>query len=174
MQEYALDGSKIVSDVHTLRVKSPLSIEEDEIAELYLGEEQGQLLALLGSDSEQLQKGNDALDLILEKFSKNPLSVYARLVKGLNASREFKQINSEKSLVTRARKDREFVPLLKSVITSSSDSMGLDNITLSMVVRRLAKAQKAMGDEKGANETLQNMASLFQKRVKKQGHCCDD
>ena len=50
----AADGSRIVSPVTELRVRPPVTARDEEVGELLMGDEQGQLLALLGSDSEHL------------------------------------------------------------------------------------------------------------------------
>jgi energy-coupling factor transporter ATP-binding protein EcfA2 len=92
---YALDGSVVFSEVITLRVRSPLSAADEEVADLFLGEDQGMLLYLLGSDSEFLQRGNQAFDTVLDKYSEHPFAVYARLIKGINASREFKTLTED-------------------------------------------------------------------------------
>jgi len=96
----APDGSPIVSDPIDLRVRSPITAADDEIAELYLGEEQGMLFYLAGSDSPSLKHGNAALDLVLDKHADHPLAVYARLQKGFNLGREFKTIEPNRAKVS--------------------------------------------------------------------------
>ena len=92
----AADGSRIVSPVTELRVRPPVTARDEEVGELLMGDEQGQLLALLGSDSEHLAGGNEALDELLEKHSNHPLATFARLTKGVNAARVFKTILPDK------------------------------------------------------------------------------
>ena len=91
---YALDGSRVLSNVLTMRVTPPLTDEDEKVAELLLGDDQGMLFYLLGSDSNFLQQGNDALNQVLEEHGEHPLAVYARMVKGFNASREFKMLTT--------------------------------------------------------------------------------
>ena len=49
---YAPDGSQVFSNILALRVRHPVTAAEEELADLFFGEEQGTLLYLLGSDSE--------------------------------------------------------------------------------------------------------------------------
>ena len=94
------DGAQIVSNPIELRVRSAVTAAEAEIADLFLGEEQGMLFYLAGSDSPALRNGNEALDLVLDKHPDHPLAVYARLQKGFNLGREFKTIDPNRDTVT--------------------------------------------------------------------------
>ena len=96
----APDGSQVVADPVELRVRGPVSAVEAEIADLFLGEEQGTLFYLAGSDSPSLKNGNAALDLVLDKYPDQPLAVYARLQKGFNLGREFKTIEPNREQVS--------------------------------------------------------------------------
>jgi len=96
----APDGSQVVADPIELRVRGPVTATESEIADLFLGEEQGALFYLAGSDSAALKNGNAALDLVLDKYPDHPLAVYARLQKGFNLSREFKTIEPNREMVS--------------------------------------------------------------------------
>lgn len=96
----APDGSQVVADPVELRVRTPITAADDEIADLYLGEEQGTLFYLAGSDSPALKNGNAALDLVLDKYADHPLAVYARLQKGINLGREFKTIEPNAATVS--------------------------------------------------------------------------
>lgn len=51
-QYIAGDGSRIASPILRLRVRPPATREDEQGGELLMGEQQGQLLALLGSESE--------------------------------------------------------------------------------------------------------------------------
>ena len=166
---YAPDGSTVVSNILRLMVRSPLTPEDQVVAELLLDEQVGTLFALLGSDSPALQSGNDALQTVLEQYPDHPLSLYARLVKGFNAIREFKMITPNNQLVARAPRLDEGVQLLEPVITTSEkDPMrGLDNISLGMTMLTLAHAQKAMGQEREAKATAKRMQTLFSKRIQR-------
>jgi hypothetical protein len=163
----APDGSRVVSPTLTLRVRSPYTAADEEVGELFMGHEQGQLLYLLGSDSEALKHGNEALDLVLDKHSEHPLAVYARLVKGINAERDFKMLTVDKGdkvvKVRQADPDRS-VKLLSSVVDDSTNGKGVDNITLNMTMRRLARAQKKAGDLEEAVATIDKMVEVFEEK----------
>ncbi|MBI4851439.1 MAG: hypothetical protein HY819_06575 [Acidobacteria bacterium] len=158
---HALDGSKIWSDVITVRVKNPLTSADEEVADLFFGDDQGTLFYLLGSDSDSLKGGNSALDEVINKYAKHPLTVYAKLVKGINASRAFKTIDKERNLLAREVNTDDCIKSLTSVINTSYSGIGVDNITLNMVSRRLATVQRLKGDDAGAKTTLDGMKSFF-------------
>lgn len=161
---YALDGSEVVSNALDIRVRNPLSKEDEEIADLYFGDEQGMLFYLLGSDSENLKKGNDAFQEVLTKYNKHPLAVYAQLVNGVNKTRNFKTIQTDKQLTERAPVPKESIDLLSDVVTASSGDGGVDNITLNMAMRRLIRAQKQDGNVKQATTTTKTMKTYFEKQ----------
>ena len=99
---HAPDGSIVLSDLHTLRVKSPITAEDQEAAELMFGDEQGTLLYLVGSDFKGLQAGNDAFAELRERFPDHPLAQVAALVQGVNEAREFKHVAPDNTVSVRA------------------------------------------------------------------------
>jgi hypothetical protein len=160
----AQDGSRVVSPTLNLQVRSPYTATDEEVGELFMGDEQGQLLKLLGSDSEALKQGNEALDLVLDKHAKHPLAVFARLVKGMNAQRNFKKLAVDKVVKVRAAKPQESVSLLSSVVDDSTGEKGVDNITLNLAMRRLASAHKETGDLEKAEATIDRMVEVFEQK----------
>jgi hypothetical protein len=160
----ALDGSQLVSNTLTLWVRSPISAADQEVAELLFGDEQGTLFYLLGSDSDALEDGNAALDEVLSRHAKHPLAVYARLVKGMNLARPFKQLTREKKLTVRDARIEESTQLLSGVIDATAEGRGVDNITLNETARYLASAQLRAGDETGARTTLDRMIDILRKQ----------
>ncbi len=162
---YALDGSMVLSPVISLRIRNPLTHADEEVAELFLGDEQGALLFLLGSDSESLKRGNEALDLVLDKHADHELAVYARLVKGFNAAREFKTVTPDLKVQVREPQPEAAVALLSSVVDASKAKEGVDNITLNQTMQRMALTQIEAGDEKGARATINEFGAIF--RAKK-------
>ncbi len=160
----AIDGSLIVSNEVSLRVKTPLNSAEDEIADLYFGSDQGHLFYLLGSDAESLKNGNDALDLVINKYGKNPLSSYAALVKGINASRDFKTIMADKTIDVRPSDEALNQTLINQVVKHSKGDEGVDNITLNRAMTNMAICQKEAGKETEANETMKEMLGIFEKK----------
>jgi hypothetical protein len=163
----APDGSHVVSQTFRLRVRAPHTATDEEVGELLLGHEQGQLFYLLGSDAESLSKGNATFDLLLDKHAKHPLAVYARLVKGVNAGRDFKSFGDSQAVTVRKAQTTESTQHLAAVVEASTAEKGVDNITLNLAMRRLAQAQSKAGDMKKASATLDKMVQVFkQKKLK--------
>ena len=161
---YALDGSVVLSDVVSFRVRSPIDRQEEEIADLLLGDEQGMQLYLLGSDSPHLENGAEALELLADKHADHPLAVYAQLVKGYNASREFKTISSDYQVSVRQPDIEEAKKALSAVVDASTEDSGVDNITLNAAMRRLARAELIAGKKREAQATLNKMVNIFKKK----------
>ncbi|NHC14324.1 hypothetical protein [Motilibacter deserti] len=155
------DGSSVVSPTLTLRVRSPLSPADEEVADLFTVDGQGELLYLLGSDAPALAPARAAMDEVLDRHPDHPLAVFARLVQGVNDERTFKTVTSDKTLELRSARTDEAVGRLGSVIEASSDGGGVDNITLNLVMRRLARAEAKAGDVDKATATLQAMPRAF-------------
>jgi hypothetical protein len=170
---HATDDSRVISNVLRLRVEAPVDNQEREIAELFLGDEQGRLLYLLGSDAEGLSDGNDAFDQMLAQYGKHPMAVYAKLAKGMNASRPFKSIDTVENRVTVRKADFKasanfLSDVVQTTITSNPNAdptadVGLDNISLNMTMRRLSEAQRAAGDVEKSRQTALAMISHFAK-----------
>jgi len=165
-QYVASDGSRVVSPVLRLRVRPPLSQADERAGELLMGSEQGQLLYLLGSDAPSLQAGNEALEELVEEHSEHPLAVYAQMLKGVNAGRDFKQLTSDKELAVREAEPQESIELLSKVTDASrsTPTAGVDDITLNLVMRRTARAQARAGDPEQAEAVLDDMVGLFESR----------
>ncbi len=155
---YAPDGSQVLSNVATLRVRHPVTAADEELADLFLGDDQGKLFYLLGSDSKYLQRGNEALDVVIDKYGKNPLADYARLVKGINAGREFKTVTAESAVEVREPQLQESIKLLSAVVDTDDPNAPVDAITREMVATRLALTQDAAGDDKGAKATRKRLS----------------
>ncbi|GAA3596495.1 hypothetical protein GCM10022419_094650 [Nonomuraea rosea] len=157
-QYIAADGSRIVSPACLVKVRLPVSRDDHQVAELMLGEEQGKLFSLQGSDSPALRSGNQALDEVIDRYGTHPLAVYARLVKGLNAEREFKALTAGKRLRVRPPDPKQGIEQLTHVANDAT----LDNITLNLVMRRLARAEARQGDLGRANAVMDRMVAVFQ------------
>ena len=97
----APDGSVVVSGTTTIRVRPPATAEDVEVADLLFGDEQGTLMYLVGSDFDGLQRGNEALTKIWSEHPDHPLADVARLIQGVNAAREFKQIEADDTVTVR-------------------------------------------------------------------------
>jgi hypothetical protein len=158
----AEDGSVLVSDTLEIRIRPPRTEADEDVAELLMGDDQGTLFYLLGSDSSHLASGSQQLQEAISKYPTHPLTMYARLVLGYNAARPFGNLTADGTMSVRKANKREAEKHLGAVITESTTGEGLDNISLGQVYCRLAKTQKAAGDEKGATETVAQMVSLFE------------
>lgn len=157
----ALDGSRVVSNILSLRVRNPLSEADEAVAELLSGDEQGLLFALRGSDSTYLRAGNAALDQVLEQYGEHPLALYARYVKGFNLAREFKDVQSDGDVTVRLPRPAEAEQLLQPVVEASVADRGLNNINLNGAMRQLARAQGQAGSAAEARNTLKQMVDIF-------------
>jgi hypothetical protein len=161
---YHEDGSRIVSDTISLRVKSPVTAKDDEIAEIMLQEEVGYLLAFRGSDASYLQKGNDALGQLIDKYKESMMSVYAQYVTGVNAQRSFKMITTDKKITMRDPNYKLGDALLIDVIEKSKGKGGLDNISLNQAMQTLALSYQREGNKKAAEETVKDIVTHFNKQ----------
>jgi hypothetical protein len=157
----ATDGSRVVSPVLRFRVRRPLTAEDANAGELLMGEAQGIQLYLLGSDAAKLKPGDEALDLLLDKHGGHSLAVYANMLKGINAERDFKDVTPDKALEVRPAKPKESVDRLSAVVKASTKAGGVDNVTLNMVMRQLASAQAKAGDLDKAEQTMDRMVDVF-------------
>lgn len=160
----AADGSRIISPVTELRVRPPVTAEDVEVGELMIGDEQGQLLALLGSDSVHLRAGNEAFDEVLSEHGDHPLATYARLAKGVNAARAFKQLTADKEVLIREPEPSVSITELSRVQEASIQGDGVDNITLNFVMRTRARAEARAGHTNRAEAILDDMPRVFQSR----------
>jgi biotin carboxyl carrier protein len=152
----ALDGSEVMSNIITVRVRYPVTPAEDSLAELFMGDEQGTLLYLLGSDDESLKSGNAAFDEVLEKHGKHPMANYARLVKGVNAARDFKTVTEGNRVEVRQAQLDESARLL----SAAADSRVLDSVSTQMILANLAEVQTRAGDEVAAQKTLATLSAM--------------
>ncbi|MGW5731619.1 MULTISPECIES: hypothetical protein [Streptomyces] len=163
----ASDGSRIVSPVLRTTVRTPHNETDEQVGELMLGDEQGTLFALRGSDAPSLQAGNDALQEVLQQYEKHPLALYARMVEGLNAERDFKYLTPDKSaLKVRLAVPEQAVSLLSPVVEASLHGNGVDDITLNMVMRRLARAHAEVGDPERANGVLDTLVQYAESKFR--------
>ncbi|NRQ34261.1 hypothetical protein HII36_20740 [Nonomuraea sp. NN258] len=159
-QYVAADGSRIVSPDCLIRVGYPVTGDDHRVAELMLGEDQGKLFSLLGSDSPVLRAGNAALDELIDRYGTHPLTTYARMVKGLNAEREFKALTPGSRLRVRPPDPKQGIEQLTAVAREAR----IDNITLNLVMRRLARAEARQGELGRANAVLDEMVAVFESK----------
>lgn len=165
------DGSRVLSPVSRLQVRAPGSSDDERVGELLLGSEQGQLLYLQGSDADSLRSGNTAIDQLIAEYPEHPLTVHARLLKGVNAGRDFKWLAQDNTLWTRPARTQESVELLTQVVDASRASpaqrataAGVDDITLSFAGQRLAAAHARAGDVERADAALEDLVAIIEGR----------
>lgn len=157
-----LDGARTVSPTRTLRVRTPLDRADQEVGELLSGDDQGTLLAFLGSDAPHLTSGNDALQEVIERHGDHPLTAYARLARGANAGRHFQTIGDGRLQVRPPDITESVTQLTEAITTSSADrDTGLDNLTLNAAFRRLAGVHAKAGDLERAESTLDTLTAHF-------------
>jgi hypothetical protein len=159
---YHRDGSRIVSDTLSIRVKNPVTAEDNEIADVMLNNDVGYLLSFLGSDAPYLQKANDSLDILLsDKYSDHPIAVYAQFIKGVNAQRTFKNITADKKIQIR-KPDYEWgQALMRKVIDKSKEGRGFDHIMLYHAMKMMAKSYQRAGNNEAAETTVRDIATHF-------------
>jgi hypothetical protein len=156
---HALDGSQVFSNVLTLRVRYPVTAQDERLAELLLGYEQGALFYLLGSDVDSLSRGRDALNQVLEDYGEHPLAHYVRLVQGVNLARPFKTIEAHDARVhVRPPDTAAAAQLLTAAVAGPSP---LDSVTKSQALRKLAIAQANAGDREGASRSNELAGSIM-------------
>ncbi|GIH98752.1 hypothetical protein Pta02_07610 [Planobispora takensis] len=162
----APDGSTVVSPDHSVQINPPADEADRAAGDLLLGDQQGTLLALRGSDAPQLADGNAALDRLIADHPDHPLTVHARLAKGANAGRHFLTLTDD-GITVRTADTETSIDQLNAVVETTLDpgtDAGVDNITLNEAMRRLARAHARGGDLKEADAVLDQLVETF--RVK--------
>ncbi|MEP6537377.1 MAG: hypothetical protein ABJF23_18730 [Bryobacteraceae bacterium] len=149
----AIDGSLVVSNVITSRVRTPRTEKDEKVADLLMGNEQGALLFLLGSDSPELQSGNRALETLISDYADHPLTVYAQMAVGMNRGRAFTTVGEGPKANVRKADPQAKADMLGAVVAKADAKAGMDPTTREMVVGQLARAQRALGNDQGAAET---------------------
>jgi hypothetical protein len=164
----AIDGSQIVSNILQLRVKPPVTSEDEHVADLLLGDDQGALFYLRGSDSEHLSSGRKALDTVVDQYGKHPLAEYARFVKAVNLSRDFKTITGDQELTLhlRSANQTESANLLSGIVAMGRQQSRLDPSSLEVATARLAHVQRRQGDDQGASATEAKLKRSRRRTVK--------
>jgi hypothetical protein len=102
-----------------------------------------------------------ALDAVSAQHAKHPLAVYARLVKGVNATREFKVITRKQTVQARQPDFTTGIAHLNAVVDASIAGKGLDNLSLNFALRTLADAQEATEGNAAAAATAKRMLDHF-------------
>ncbi|GAA3619232.1 hypothetical protein GCM10022419_126030 [Nonomuraea rosea] len=160
---HAPDGSTVTSPDHVVQISPPADENDKAAGDLLMGDQQGMLLALLGSDAPQLSDGNAALDRLIADHPDHPLAVYALMAKGTNAGRHFLTL-TENGVEVRTADTDTSIEQLGTVVETTLDptiDAGVDNITLNETMRRLARAHARAGDLKQADVVLDQLVDTF-------------
>lgn len=160
----APDGAMIVSDTAVVRITAPRDAQDDDVAELMLGDDAGMVLTLLGTDSPHLAEGTEALETVAEQHADHPNAVYAKLALGVNAARPFTSVTADGDVEVRPRDLSRADALLNSAIDASRGDSGLDDMTVYQVMSYLASSHADEGDKKGARELRRDVAALAQSK----------
>lgn len=156
---HAPDGSRVMSNVVSLRVRYPVTSKEQDLAELLMGDEQGALFYLLGSDSEFLSHGNEAFKNALYNFGDQPVTDYVRLAVGTNLSRTFKTVDDRAGNRVHVR-DPEIAEAASLITSATAVTSPIDSLSKVTLLERLAKKQTALGDEQGAAASLSQVQAV--------------
>lgn len=160
----APDGSQVYSNVAEVKVRNPLTQVDEELSDLLIGEEQGALFALLGSDSEALGSGNRAFDIVLDKHAKHPLADYVRAARGVNLARTF--VTVDESRPRRAEVRQSQVGAAQELLgAATAGGSRIDDISKTSFLKKLARAQLRAGDEAGSKTTLNRAEAIRPKRA---------
>jgi hypothetical protein len=156
---HAADGSQVMSNVTTLRVRYPVTAKEEELADLLMGDEQGALFWLLGSESETLSNGRAAFDEVLAKHGDHALADYVRLVRGVNQARAYTIVSGRGP--TRAEVRHPDLEQAQAMLTAAtSERSRVDDLSKAMVLQRLGHAQERAGDTEAAAANAERARSL--------------
>ena len=156
---HAPDGSQVFSNVAKLRVRHPVTQTDEELADLLIGEDQGALFYLLGSDSEALASGNRAFDTILDKFAKQPVADYVQAARGINRARNFVTVDDQEPDRVQCR-DADLGDATSLIAAATAKNSRVDTVSKAAFLRKLGKAQIREGDEAGGAESLNRAETI--------------
>ncbi len=158
----APEGNLIISNLATIRIGAPHSVEGDIVADLMLGEETGMALTLLGTDSQYLSNGMNALETVAQDYSEHPSAVYARFALGMNQARPFTAVQPDGEVNVREPDLDRADYFLRGAIDESRGEGGLDNKTVYQAAAYLADSHAKAGDTEGAQRLREDIRGLAQ------------
>ncbi|MDH5434133.1 MAG: hypothetical protein OEY19_09315 [Gammaproteobacteria bacterium] len=144
---YCPDGSAINSRTTRINVRAPQTMDDERMAELMLGDEQGMLFFLEGSDSEFLAKGNDAFEEMKDRFTDHAMTNYVRVIDGLKASRSFVQIDAENKIQVKKEDVTTSKKLLTSIVKKQPEQLGISP-------QLVSRAQKCLDSFDSKDKTM--------------------
>ena len=147
----------VISNIHKIRISYPGSSDDEEIAMLKHGREQGNLLYLSGSDSEYLENGHKKLLKVAEEYSDKALGAYVNMIEGMNLGWGFKDL-----IRSRVRKPDHKKALQHLEMADRPEFF--DNITYHRMVDQIADSLSELGKNKDAATRLTELADHFAKQ----------
>jgi hypothetical protein len=160
---YALDGSRVYSNILSINVIPALNRTDQQVANLLQQDQVGKSFALLGV-SPVLPKANQAFDTILKEYSDSNLAVYVQFIKGITEGREFKLIEDGKINVLKEPSPKTSIPLLEKVVEKTKQNQRLDNITANFAMRKLSQQHLLNKDNKKAKQVMDDMVTFFSEK----------
>ena len=157
---HAVDGSQVFSNVLSIKVNSPLSKTDEEIANLIMGQEEGKAFYLLGT-SPALQNADQVFNTILKTYPDHDLAVYVEFIKGVTEGREFKIIEKNEVKVVKEPEPTKSIALLNQVVEKTKEGQGLDNISANYAMRKLSQQHLLKKDMKSAKKVMDDMIQFF-------------
>jgi len=178
---HGLDGMLVISNVHELRVGTPLSHDEEKDAQDFYSRSAGLALYLGGSDSAFLQSGMDCLREISEKYEKSPIGAHLSLVLAQNLSRPFRrlvEVDREKievegkqmEVIKSKRAERKADPqealnlVNKALQQQEQDEATFENITYHYCRRTKADLLADIGQQDEAQKELDRLIHYLRGR----------
>ena len=162
----SLEGNIIASNILPIIIQNSDNQHDREISSKLIGQEQGLLFCLQGSDSTFLAKGNTKLDQIIQNYPDNPLSIYPKLIKGLNLCTAFKVVNQDSSVSIREQQNEEGIQCLLEVIEKfGNNNIGLDNITLKNTCKFLIMQYKTLNKNEEIVKLNDRILKIFENRI---------
>ncbi len=155
---YTPEGSAIRSEVSSMSISAPRDVEEETLAELLLGREQGMLFFLEGSYSESLRKGNAAFEEILDRFGEHPLANHVRYCEGMKKRRTFLQVDTQQKLTMQKQNKVESEKLLKVVASAKPADLGFTPQVFDRVKSHIADVKETEKDTSKAKGKLKRTA----------------
>jgi hypothetical protein len=145
---YCPDGSAIQSVASQINVSAPRTLDEETIADLMLGNEQGMLFFLEGSDSEYLKAGNAAFSELTDRFADHSMATYIHLIEGIKASRSFMQIDTELKVKVKNGNISVSRKLLNNIMDNEADIRGVTPQVVTLARKRLDGIENASKQNK--------------------------
>ena len=157
-----LGDEDLVSNSLTLRVAPPRGYDEEFIAQDFFSDNVGRILAFDGSRS--LNKGNDVLREVADRFSDRKVAIHALVPLGTAMAKEYKLLNVERcetsSSVAQGGGDIKMAPAdtqqankdLKAALSADKDAAAetLGHIDYKYYVDQLSDSLIAQGERKEA------------------------